>query len=85
MEKTDRAVLDLTDRHGRYALHYAAGMGDEDGGREMFDWLKSFGADEHKADEVRRLCRKACYERAETKCGILNACFMVYGRRYIEY
>lgn len=53
MEKTDRAVLDVTDRHGRYALHYAAGMGDEDGGREMFEWLKSFGADEHKADEVR--------------------------------
>ena len=55
MEKTDRAVLDLTDRHGRYALHYAAGMGDEDGGREMFDWLKSFGADEHKADEVKMI------------------------------
>lgn len=51
MEKTDRAVLRLTDRQGRSALHYAAGVAEEDE-RAMYDWLKAMGADDKLADGV---------------------------------
>ncbi len=68
MEKTDRAVLKLTDRQGRTALHYAAGLaddrdgkdggasGDEEGGEDgedMYKWLLKFGPDEKQVDGVR--------------------------------
>ncbi len=64
MEKTDRAVLKLTDRQGRTALHYAAGLahdkegdggegdGDDDAAQDMYDWLRKFGPDEKQADGV---------------------------------
>lgn len=52
MEKTDRSVLNVTDRHGRYALHYAAGIADEDD-KTMYNWLIEYGAEDHKADEVK--------------------------------
>lgn len=51
MEKTDRVVMELTDKHGRQALHYAAGIAEEDG-RAMYDWLLEYGADETKRDDV---------------------------------
>ncbi len=51
MEKTDRGVMNVTDREGRIALHYAAAVAGEDD-REMYDWLVEFGADEGKADKV---------------------------------
>eukprot|EP00095_Tigriopus_kingsejongensis_P008483 maker-scaffold18_size714446-snap-gene-5.16 protein:Tk08483 transcript:maker-scaffold18_size714446-snap-gene-5.16-mRNA-1 annotation:"hypothetical protein X777_10637" len=51
MEKTDRSVLNLTDRHGRYALHYAAGIAAEDD-KAMYNWLIEYGAEDHKADEL---------------------------------
>jgi ankyrin repeat protein len=51
MEKTDRAVLEVTDRDGRTALHYAAGIANDDD-RKMFDWLVEHGADETKSDKV---------------------------------
>ncbi|TRY79118.1 hypothetical protein TCAL_09905 [Tigriopus californicus] len=51
MEKTDRSVLNVTDRHGRYALHYAAGIADEDD-KAMYNWLIEYGAEDHKADEL---------------------------------
>ena len=52
MEKTDRAVLELTDRYGRQPLHYAAGLAEEDE-NAMYDWLLEFGAEESKKDDVR--------------------------------
>ena len=51
MEKTDRAVLDLVDRQGRSALHYAAGIAANDN-RDIYNWLIEYGADQNKADEV---------------------------------
>ena len=53
MEKTDRAVLGVSDRHGRSALHYAAGVAaDNEEARDMYDWLVEYGANERKIDEV---------------------------------
>ena len=54
MEKTDRAILELTDRQGRTALHYAAGISNEDD-RIMYNWLLEYGANKSKADEVSTL------------------------------
>ncbi len=75
MEKTDRAVLRLTDRQGRTALHYAAGLAhdhattadnndDEQGGSEedMYKWLLQFGADDKQADSVSAKVPLSIYE-----------------------
>ena len=53
MEKTDRAVLEVADRQGRQAVHYAAGVAAEDG-KVMYDWLVEYGADPKKTDMVSR-------------------------------
>ena len=51
MEKTDRSVLELTNRLGQTALFYAAGIGQEDD-EAMYKWLIEFGANENRVDEV---------------------------------
>lgn len=55
MEKTDRAVLELTDDLGRTALHYAAGRLarlEDDVTTSVYHWLIDMGADEVFKDDV---------------------------------